>query len=237
MRKEEILALLKAKFMGVSDAILSRVAEKLAKTATEETNLDELVEGVTFQSVIDSYGDARATEATNSAVSNYEKKHGLKDGKAIEIQTPANPDNGGADNQQTDLQKQVAEAIAAGLKPLKDELQALKSEKQTQTHMSTLLSRFKDKKIDEDFYAEALEGRVFDSDEDVEAFASRIETRWATYSQKLADEGLERMGAPAGGSEAKKGEISAELKERLDRNSKEAVSAGPAIQGLPQTKS
>lgn len=239
--KEEILALLVAKFTGVSNAILSRIAEKYAKTATTETNLDELVEGITFQTVIDSYGDARATESAQSAVSNYEKKHGLKEGKAIaqSANTPAQPNSGGTENQpqQTDLQKQIAEAVAAAMKPLSDELITLKTEKQAQTFTSTLLSRFKDKKIDEDFYAEALEGRQFNSNEDVEAFASRMETRWEKYSQKLADEGLERMSAPAGGSGTKKDEISPELKERIERNSKEAVSAGSAIQGLPQTKS
>ncbi len=238
--KEEILALLIAKFEGVSNAVLSRIAERLVKTATKESNLSELVEGVTIQAVIDSYGDARATEATQSAVSNYEKKHGLKEGKAIDPSNdPSQPAPGGEENphNQGNLQEQISAAVAAALKPLNDTVLALKSEKQTQTHTSTLLSRFKDKKIDEDFYAEAMEGRVFNSDEEVEAFASRIETRWDKYAQKLADEGLERMSAPAGGSDVKKGEISPELKTRIEKYSQEAVTAGSAIQGLPQAKS
>ena len=82
MRKE-ILDALKAKFTGVSDAILGRIADKLAKTATTAEQVATAVEGVTFQQVLESYGDSRATEAQQTAVSNYEKKHGLKDGKQV----------------------------------------------------------------------------------------------------------------------------------------------------------
>ena len=84
MRKE-ILDALKAKFTGVSDAILGRIADKLAKTATTAEQVATAVEGVTFQQVLESYGDSRATEAQQTAVSNYEKKHGLKDLSLIHI--------------------------------------------------------------------------------------------------------------------------------------------------------
>jgi hypothetical protein len=81
--KEKIFAALKTKFVGVSEAILSRVADKLAKTVTKEDEVATAVEGVTFQNVLESYGDSRATEATQSSVINYEKKHGLKDGLKV----------------------------------------------------------------------------------------------------------------------------------------------------------
>ena len=82
--KKELLEALKAKFVGVSDKILDRIAEKLAKTVTTTEGVASAVEGVTFQQILDSYGDSRATEATQTAISNYEKKYGLKDGKVKE---------------------------------------------------------------------------------------------------------------------------------------------------------
>ena len=88
--KSQILEALKAKFVGVSEAILSKYAEKLAKKVLKEEDVATAVEGVTFQQILDSYGDSRATEASQTAVSNYEKKHGLKDGKAIEGGAPQN---------------------------------------------------------------------------------------------------------------------------------------------------
>ena len=79
-----ILNALKAKFQGVSDAVLSRIANKLAKTATTQEQVTTAVEGVTLQQVIDSYADHRATEATQTAVQNYESKYGLKDGEKVQ---------------------------------------------------------------------------------------------------------------------------------------------------------
>lgn len=87
MRKE-ILDALRAKFPGISDAILGRVADKLSKTATTAEQVATAVEGVTIQQVIDSYGDSRATEAQQTSIHTYESKYGLKDGVKI--------DNGGA---------------------------------------------------------------------------------------------------------------------------------------------
>lgn len=91
MRKE-ILDALKAKFPGVSESILGRIADKLAKTATTAEQVKTAVEGVTMQTLLESYGDSRATEASNTArenaIKDYEEKHGLKDGKQTAAPTP-----------------------------------------------------------------------------------------------------------------------------------------------------
>lgn len=84
---KEILEALKTKFSGVSETILDRVARNLAKTVTKSEDVQTAVDGVTFQQVLDSYGDSRATDATKTAVANYEKKHGLKDGKSVAAET------------------------------------------------------------------------------------------------------------------------------------------------------
>jgi hypothetical protein len=79
----KILEQLKTKFSGVEESILKPLADKLAKGATEE-NLQTIIEGVTFAKILESYGDRRATEASATAVKNYETKHNLKDGKVVE---------------------------------------------------------------------------------------------------------------------------------------------------------
>ncbi len=77
--KKEILEALKAKFPGVSDNVLDRIANKLAKTVTTAEQVKTAVEGVTIQQVIESYGDSRATEASNTARENavldYESRY------------------------------------------------------------------------------------------------------------------------------------------------------------------
>ena len=92
---EQILAGLRTKFAGVDDATLQRIASKKAEGVTDESKVNSIVEGITFQDVVTNYGDYRADGAQKTAVSNYEKKHNIKDGKPIEepkpqpTQTPA----------------------------------------------------------------------------------------------------------------------------------------------------
>lgn len=86
--KQKILQALKTKFVGVSEDVLERIAKNLAKTVEDEDGIDDAVDGVNFQTVLQSYGDFRADEAQKSAVSNYEKKHGLKEGKPVKGEEP-----------------------------------------------------------------------------------------------------------------------------------------------------
>lgn len=98
--QQQILDALKPKFEGVSENILSRVAKKLAETVTKPEDVAAAVAGVTFQQVLESYGDSRATDATKTAVLNYEKKYGIKDGKAVITEPEPEPKKqteGGAD--------------------------------------------------------------------------------------------------------------------------------------------
>jgi len=86
--KQQILEALKAKFQGVNVNVLNRIAEKLSKTVTKAEEVTTAVAGVTKEmiEVIESYGDSRATEAAQTAVTNYETQHNLKDGKPVEQQ-------------------------------------------------------------------------------------------------------------------------------------------------------
>lgn len=63
--RQQILEALKAKFQGVSADILNRIAIKLSKTVTSAEQVATAVEGVTLQSVIEGYGDSRATESAH----------------------------------------------------------------------------------------------------------------------------------------------------------------------------
>ncbi len=78
----KILNALTEKFTGVKESILRRVAAKLAKTVESEDDIATAVEGA-ITDVLEAYGDQRATDAQKTAIANYERKHGLKDGKAV----------------------------------------------------------------------------------------------------------------------------------------------------------
>ena len=106
--KEKILAALKAKFQGVNANILDRIAAMLAKTVTTEDQVSTAVEGVTqgFIDVMEGYGDQRATDAQKTAVANYERKHGLRDGEKI--------NDGGGDQQAGSQTQQTATPPTGG---------------------------------------------------------------------------------------------------------------------------
>lgn len=122
--KEQILEALRSKFPGRSAIILGRIADKLAKTATTPEQVTTAVEGVTPEliEVIESYGDSRATEASTTAVTNYEAKYGLREGKPT---TPPAPTGEGNDNAP---KGQADEGVPAWAVSLTERVTALQNE-------------------------------------------------------------------------------------------------------------
>ena len=91
--QELILAGLQQKFAGADTATLTRIASKKAEGVTDENQVQSIVEGINFQDVLQSYGDFRAGNAVKTAVINYEKQHGIKDGKPIHFTEPPKQDD------------------------------------------------------------------------------------------------------------------------------------------------
>lgn len=128
--KEKILVSLRTKFDGVSDSILARIADKLSKTVTTDEQVAPAVDGVTLQQLLESYGDSRATESAKTAVSNYEAKHSIKDGKPIDVSDPKPT--------QTEETPAWAQAILDANSKLKERLDRMDSEKTASARRSKL---------------------------------------------------------------------------------------------------
>ena len=235
--KKEILEALKAKFQGVSDAILNRIADKIAKTVTTQEQVATAVEGVTFQQVLESYGDSRATEAQQTAVSNYEKKHGLKDGKKVKEeddpdQNKGNEGAGGNEgNKGGGLAAQIAAAVAAAVKPLNDKLAALDGERTVKSRKSSLDAILKDapEKIRQR-YEKDFERMNFKDDEDFNGWIGEITPDVEAITNEFNSKGgvvtRPKAGAGSGKGDEKNPYLEARIKER------EAAKTTPAIQGL-----
>lgn len=136
---EQILAGLQQKFSGADTATLTRIATKKAEGVTDETKVTSIVEGISFQDVMQNYGDFRAGQAQTSSIANYEKKHGLKDGKPIENPKPEPPKPEPSPDDKPDIAKLIADGIAAGIKPFSDKLAAFEA-KEAQAQRNAQIS-------------------------------------------------------------------------------------------------
>lgn len=134
--KQTIIDLLKTKFEGVDESILSRIAEtKAAKAVKTEEEANAYVEGITLTHLLNSYGDIRSTEAQRTAVANYEKKYGIKDGK--KVSTEDDQKKLGTDDDDNDTPawaKKLMEDNAA----LRQRLDTIDSEKRTSSRREKL---------------------------------------------------------------------------------------------------
>lgn len=148
--QEQILAGLQTKFSGVDAAILTRIATKKAEGVTDASQVNSIVEGINFPDVLNSYGDFRAGDATRTSVSNYEKKHNLKDGKPIEDPNP-NPNPNPAPKQPEDMATIIANAVSAAVKPLSDKLTQFETEKSQATRQEQIAAKAKEYGIPENF--------------------------------------------------------------------------------------
>lgn len=132
--EKKILDALIEKYSGVKEPILRRVAAKLAKTVENEDDITTAVEGA-FADVLEAYGDQRATDAQKTAVANYERKHGLKDGKAVD---GGKPDNDEPAQNPADDTPEWAKALIEANKSLKERLDAMDGEKRSQSRRSVI---------------------------------------------------------------------------------------------------
>lgn len=188
--KKELLAALKAKFEGVNENILSRIADKLAKTTTKEEDVATAVSGVTIQQIIEGYGDSRATEAQQSAVRNYEEKYGLKDGEKLQEPKP---------KPQEETMPEWAKQLVAENKTLSERLGRMDGERITAERKQKLSAVFKklpenlrkpyermsvDKLSDEEFTT--LVGEIT---AEVEEIASSVKSKGAVFGRPAAHQG------------------------------------------------
>ena len=190
--KKELLAALKAKFEGVNESILSRIADKLAKTTTKEEDVATAVSGVTIQQIIEGYGDSRATEAQQSAVRNYEEKYGLKDGERVQEPKPKS---------QEETMPEWAKQLVEENKTLSERLGRMNGERITAERKQKLSAVFKklpenlrkpyermsiDKLSDEEFTT--LFGEIT---AEVDEIASSVKSKGAVFGRPAAHQGAD----------------------------------------------
>lgn len=189
--KKKLLEALKTKFIGVDEAVLERMATKRAEGLTDESKITAIVDGISFQDVLTSYGDYRANEANVSSVRNYEEKHGLKDGKPV---TKGVNEETGKEGKKTytadELDSYFNSKMEEKWKPYQQEIDAYKAEKAKSERQALITSKAKELGLSDN----DMEYVTVPEDKDVAEFLTG-------YKQSLINRGLkpaESEGAQVG---------------------------------------
>ena len=206
---EQILAGLQQKFAGVDTAILTRIATKKAEGVTDETKVNSIIEGISFSDVLNSYGDFRAGDASKTAVTNYEKRHNLKDGKPVETTTTTTQQQ--TTEQQPDMAKIIADAVSAAVKPLSDKIAQFETEKSQATRQEQILAKAKEYGIPEN-YAKRC---AIKDDEDLDAYFKDLK-------QEFANDGFKGV-VPPESAEEKIEKESESIAKMIDEGTKTIV--------------
>lgn len=185
--KEKLLALLVAKFAGVSKATLERIAEKKAGSVTDEAQLQSIADGIDYGQIVQSEVDSKITEANKLAVLNYEKKHNLKEGKPVSTEPPA-PGNPNPNPNPDDISTIVANAVKAAVQPLQDKISLFEKKETQNSYLSRVKNTLSEKKIPESFWSKRALN--VESDEQLTALVTEIETDWTTFRQEQINAGV-----------------------------------------------
>lgn len=254
MRKK-ILEALNTKFPGVSDNKLNRIVDNLLKKIKTEEEIESAVEDITVESLLESYGDARADGAQRTAVANYEKKHNLKDGKPVEdegnggehkndttknggatVQVAGKPGDEGAGEGKLSPEMQIImnklNSLEQQNQTLTAALNTMKAEKVGTTREGILRDLLKN--VDEDTrnrYLRDYGFMSFDTDDKfnsyIEAIKPEIEKIETSTEQAKA---LVSSTKGGGSASAAQGKVNPVVQARIDESKAETTS--PAIIGL-----
>lgn len=209
---EQILAGLRTKFQGADDATLQRMASKKAEGVTDESKVNSIVEGISFQDVLTSYGDYRADGAQKTAVSNYEKKHNIKDGKPIEEPKPQDPlPTPTPQSKPTEQVSAWAQSLIDSNKTLSEKLAAMDAKEKANIRNQRIAAVAKSFGIPEYVY----KGKQIADDVDLNQYFTDVK-------QEMQNGGFQFAKSPEEGNNEHKSEISS-IAEQINKGTQEIV--------------
>ena len=210
---EQILAGLKTKFQGVEDATLQRIASKKSEGVTDESKVNSIVEGISFQDVLNSYGDYRADGAQKTAISNYEKKHNIKDGKPIEGTKPQQPQTPAPTPQPKPAEEVPAwaQSLIDSNKTLSEKLAAMDAKTKADIRYQQIDEVAKSFGIPEFAY----KGKQIAEDADLNQYFTDLK-------QEMQNSGFQFAKSPEEGNHEHQSEISS-IAEQIEKGTKEIV--------------
>ena len=199
MNYQQILALLQAKFAGVRKDGLAQLARMIALQVTSQEEAQALIDKLDVEKVTETVKDYRkdvdkeVSEANKTYEGNLKKKF-----KFVELDDPTPADDPTKKTNPDDLQAAIKAAVAEVVKPLNDEIAALRGSKISESRLQMLTEKLGSCK-DETFKAKVLKDfnrMSFTDDNAFNEYLTETETDIAAFNQGLANKGLGEQGKP-----------------------------------------
>lgn len=212
--KDKIIALLLAAFAGVRKDGLSVLAGSLALQANTEDEAKELVGKLTAENVNSFVTDWRKDADAEISRSNSTYEQGLKkkyDFVEKKSQDPA-PDPTPAPGvfDAAAMQKVIADAVEAAVKPLQEKITGFESNSVSTTRKDKLTEAIKDTpKSYQDSILTSFGNMTFADDTAFQGYLDTTKQNVAALTQELADQGLSGHQKPTFGSANNEGVSSA----------------------------
>lgn len=202
--KEKILAELKKKYPGQSLRLLGLIADKLAKTVTEESaiegaiaELEKLPVNISeLGNILQKEADFRVTEAKKKWENEKKPKPNGKTDPDEDEDEDEDEEDGVPPAGKNKSKKR--DRTPAWAKSLMEEIKVLKTEKVQGTIKSRLNDTLKDE-VPESFYSEWA---LPEKEEDFEPFVEKVRKKHQEHTQELANKGWSLTTPPAGSSSA-----------------------------------
>lgn len=242
MELQEIVELIrpKVKKLGLNQKEVEKLSKTILSTLAEDAtseDAEKAIDGVLPYLELAQSQANRVIEAARKKAEQQKAQTKKTDGEEDGDDEDDDDEGDGEVEQKQQKNKKPTKkadnAIMNYLKKMEESLNErfakLESRESEKVFARKMKERFKD--IDPEFYQMAAEGRTFNSEDEFEDFATKVEENWGKYSQKLANEGLSRMAKPkGGGAPPKEGELSEELKARIAE--RQNVKTTSVIRGL-----
>lgn len=212
---EKILQQLKTKYkdLGLSETILKAKAKQIEKAVKAEDEIENAVAGVEDDlAIFQSFADQNRTLA--------KKIEDLEKGKTTDPK-PADPADPKPEDPKPAPTGGLDESVLQLLKELKGELTTLKAEKSQQTNAQKMQSKLDELKVSKsylDILPQSPTERTFQSDEEIEAFATSLKAKSDAYEQSVANGSLGAVAKPLFGEVAKEGGVSTDVQAFIKTN-------------------
>ena len=190
--------------MGLNDSSYEKVANILGASVEKEDQIENAVKGAEgWLKVVQ--GEADIVRKSQNPPKDPPK--------------PTNPPKPN-DPPQDDISTIVRNAIAEAVKPLNDEIAGLKKEKLQISGKEKILSIFKEKGIDPNYYEPVIEGRSLETEDEINALVTSVTNGFSKFKQTLNDQSLGGIPKPILGDPNKEG-VSSNVQAYIERKAQD----------------